>query len=127
MSILAVALVLAAQQAAPPAERRPITEMDLFRFVWIGDPQISPDGSDVDDCAAWHAIRYGTLDGECERKPLVDHCDVACGGGFAVGDRRRSHQHLHSCVHRTRVQGCDEQRKQGGSRDNVIHARTIMA
>ena len=47
MSILAVALVLAAQQAGPPAERRPITEMDLFRFVWIGDPQISPDGSDV--------------------------------------------------------------------------------
>ena len=48
MSILAVALVLAAQQAGPaPAARRPITETDLFRFVWIADPQISPDGADV--------------------------------------------------------------------------------
>ena len=26
---------------------RPITEKDLFRFVWIGDPQMSPDGSRV--------------------------------------------------------------------------------
>ncbi len=29
------------------ADRRPITEEDLFRFVWIADPQISPDGSRV--------------------------------------------------------------------------------
>ncbi|MEY2608902.1 MAG: hypothetical protein QOH31_6783, partial [Verrucomicrobiota bacterium] len=28
-------------------ERRNITEKDLFDFVWIGDPQISPDGSRV--------------------------------------------------------------------------------
>jgi dipeptidyl aminopeptidase/acylaminoacyl peptidase len=27
------------------AERRPITETDLFKFVWIADPQISPDGA----------------------------------------------------------------------------------
>src|SRR6266480_913529 len=27
------------------AEKRPITEKDLFDFVWIGDPQVSPDGS----------------------------------------------------------------------------------
>ena len=48
MSMLAVALVLAAQQAgSPPAARRPITETDLFRFVWIADPQISPDGGRV--------------------------------------------------------------------------------
>lgn len=55
MPTLAVALALAVQMAPatapdpPPAAsaRRPITEMDLFRFVWIGDPQMSPDGSDV--------------------------------------------------------------------------------
>ncbi len=47
MSMLAVALVLAAQQAAPRRRGGPITETDLFRFVWIGDPQISPDGADV--------------------------------------------------------------------------------
>jgi dipeptidyl aminopeptidase/acylaminoacyl peptidase len=29
------------------AERRPITEKDLFKFVWIADPQMSPDGSQV--------------------------------------------------------------------------------
>src|SRR6185369_11008751 len=27
------------------AQKRNITEKDLFNFVWIGDPQVSPDGS----------------------------------------------------------------------------------
>ena len=47
MSLLAVAVVLAAQQAGPIPPRRAITETDLFRFVWIADPRISPDGRDV--------------------------------------------------------------------------------
>ena len=29
------------------AEKRLITERDLFDFVWIGDAQVSPDGSRV--------------------------------------------------------------------------------
>jgi dipeptidyl aminopeptidase/acylaminoacyl peptidase len=29
------------------AEKRVITEKDLFNFVWLGDPQVSPDGSRV--------------------------------------------------------------------------------
>jgi dipeptidyl aminopeptidase/acylaminoacyl peptidase len=29
------------------ADRRPITETDLFQFVWVADPQISPDGKQV--------------------------------------------------------------------------------
>src|ERR1044072_2042675 len=29
------------------AQKRNITENDLFNFVWIGDPQVSPDGSRV--------------------------------------------------------------------------------
>ena len=29
------------------AQKRNITEKDLFDFVWIGDPQVSPDGSKV--------------------------------------------------------------------------------
>jgi dipeptidyl aminopeptidase/acylaminoacyl peptidase len=34
--------------AAPHAQnRRAITETDLFKFTWIADPQISPDGSTV--------------------------------------------------------------------------------
>jgi dipeptidyl aminopeptidase/acylaminoacyl peptidase len=29
------------------AQKRNITEKDLFNFIWVGDPQISPDGSRV--------------------------------------------------------------------------------
>lgn len=29
------------------AEKRAITEKDLFGFIWIGDPQVSPDGAQV--------------------------------------------------------------------------------
>jgi dipeptidyl aminopeptidase/acylaminoacyl peptidase len=28
-------------------QKRNITEKDLFSFVWIGDPQVSPDGSQI--------------------------------------------------------------------------------
>jgi dipeptidyl aminopeptidase/acylaminoacyl peptidase len=38
---------LLAPAVARPADTRPITEMDLFRFVWVADPQISPDGGRV--------------------------------------------------------------------------------
>jgi dipeptidyl aminopeptidase/acylaminoacyl peptidase len=42
-----LALVLAAAGALPAAAKRPIAETDLFKFVWIADPQISPDGKQV--------------------------------------------------------------------------------
>src|SRR5687768_1942725 len=29
------------------AQKRNITERDLFDFAWVGDPQVSPDGSKV--------------------------------------------------------------------------------
>ena len=29
------------------AQKRNITEKDLFNFIWIGDSQVSPDGSRV--------------------------------------------------------------------------------
>lgn len=35
------------------AEKRTITEMDLFKFAWIADPQISPDGSRVAFVKVW--------------------------------------------------------------------------
>src|SRR5438874_13762968 len=41
--IITVALVT----GAVAAEKRTITEKDLFDFVWIGDPQVSPDGNRV--------------------------------------------------------------------------------
>src|SRR5918996_2993446 len=41
-------LVIVVSLAAPAlAQKRSITEKDLFNFVWIGDPQVSPDGSQV--------------------------------------------------------------------------------
>ena len=41
-------LVIVVSLAAPAlAQKRVITEKDLFNFVWIGDPQVSPDGSRV--------------------------------------------------------------------------------
>src|ERR1700720_881884 len=45
------------------AEKRMISEMDLFKFVWIADPQISPDGSRVAFVRVWvnqKADRYDT-------------------------------------------------------------------
>jgi dipeptidyl aminopeptidase/acylaminoacyl peptidase len=40
-------MLLARGTPAVAAEKRPITETDLFRFVWVADPQISPDGKRV--------------------------------------------------------------------------------
>lgn len=42
--VLALALLAGAPRAAA---RRPIAETDLFKFTWIADPQISPNGSTV--------------------------------------------------------------------------------
>jgi dipeptidyl aminopeptidase/acylaminoacyl peptidase len=39
--------VLVAVSSSLFAQKRNITEKDLFDFVWIGDPQISPDGTRV--------------------------------------------------------------------------------
>src|SRR6266571_5029058 len=39
--------VLIAASSSLFTQRRNITEKDLFDFVWIGDPQISPDGTRV--------------------------------------------------------------------------------
>ena len=43
---LAIAVAVFAADSAL-AQRRPITEKDLFSFVWVADPQVSPDGSRV--------------------------------------------------------------------------------
>jgi dipeptidyl aminopeptidase/acylaminoacyl peptidase len=45
LAIAAVVGFLAAQPVH--AQRRPISEKDLFTFVWVADPQISPDGTQV--------------------------------------------------------------------------------
>ena len=52
---LALFLIIAliAPASLQGAEKRVITEMDLFKFVWIADPQISPDGSRVAFVRVW--------------------------------------------------------------------------
>lgn len=46
---LAIVASLAAQNSTPPATspKRAITEKDLFDFIWVANPQLSPDGSRV--------------------------------------------------------------------------------
>ncbi|MDP9097464.1 MAG: S9 family peptidase, partial [Verrucomicrobiota bacterium] len=39
--------ILAAALTATAADKRNITEKDLFDFVWVGDVQVSPDGGRV--------------------------------------------------------------------------------
>ncbi|HJT82740.1 MAG TPA: S9 family peptidase [Chthoniobacterales bacterium] len=46
-SAFVILSVIALTAAAVAAEKRAITERDLFDFVWIGDHQVSPDGSRV--------------------------------------------------------------------------------
>ena len=43
MTLALAGLILGSARADEP--KRPITELDLFRFVWVADPQFSPDGS----------------------------------------------------------------------------------
>jgi dipeptidyl aminopeptidase/acylaminoacyl peptidase len=49
ISLLAVGLMTRVSNGADAATKRKrnITEKDLFDFIWIGDPQLSPDGSRV--------------------------------------------------------------------------------
>ncbi len=56
VSRVTVLLTFALGIASLFAEKRPITEKDLFDFVWIGDLQISPDGTRVAFVAAYGYI-----------------------------------------------------------------------
>jgi dipeptidyl aminopeptidase/acylaminoacyl peptidase len=44
---LALVVLFSSVPLAQAADKRLITETDLFRFVWVADPQISPDGKQV--------------------------------------------------------------------------------
>ena len=43
----ALLLLVCLVSIAALAQKRPITEKDLFKFTWVADPQLSPDGSQV--------------------------------------------------------------------------------
>ena len=42
-----LAVAIAVPLNARQAQKRSIAEKDLFKFVWVADPQISPDGTQV--------------------------------------------------------------------------------
>jgi len=46
-TILLVAALSVFVAGSFAVERRPVAEKDLFKFVWVADPQIAPDGSQV--------------------------------------------------------------------------------
>jgi dipeptidyl aminopeptidase/acylaminoacyl peptidase len=46
-SCFVIFIALLAATSTALGDKRAITEKDLFDFVWIGDPQVSPDGSRV--------------------------------------------------------------------------------
>ena len=45
--VIAVVLAVFATTSPGAAAKRSITETDLYKFTWIADPQISPDGATV--------------------------------------------------------------------------------
>jgi len=45
--IVTVVASMAAQEAQTTPQKRSITEKDLFDFVWVANPQVSPDGTRV--------------------------------------------------------------------------------
>src|SRR5580765_5930823 len=45
--LVRLSIVVLVFAVAASAQKRNITEKDLFDFTWIGDPQISPDGATV--------------------------------------------------------------------------------
>lgn len=46
-TVVCLCAVLLSGAVSAQQQKRLITEKDLFQFTWIGDPQISPDGSQV--------------------------------------------------------------------------------
>ena len=51
--LLFLFLAIAATASPVLAQKRNITEKDLFDFTWVGDPQVSPDGSTVAFVKVW--------------------------------------------------------------------------
>lgn len=45
--VIVLAVLARTSSVSGAAEKRPITETDILDFKWIGDPQVSPDGSQI--------------------------------------------------------------------------------
>ena len=51
--LMILSLIVPLRSYSYGSDKRAITEMDLFKFVWVADPQISPDGSQVVYTRVW--------------------------------------------------------------------------
>ena len=51
--LLLLCLTFVSVSALTAAQKRNITEKDLFDFQWVADPQVSPDGSTVAFVKVW--------------------------------------------------------------------------
>ena len=49
LAVFALVVAVAAQNPSQPAasQKRSITDRDLFDFIWVTNPQVSPDGTRV--------------------------------------------------------------------------------
>jgi dipeptidyl aminopeptidase/acylaminoacyl peptidase len=81
--VVPAAVAGAAGRAAEPA-RRPIAETDLFRFVWVADPQISRDGRRI---AFVRVTVDAKHDGYETALWIVDADAAGTGAGGAAGPR----------------------------------------
>ena len=81
--VVPAAVAGAAGSGAEPA-RRPIAETDLFRFVWVADPQISRDGRHI---AFVRVTVDAKHDGYETALWIVDADAAGTGAGGAAGPR----------------------------------------
>jgi dipeptidyl aminopeptidase/acylaminoacyl peptidase len=81
--VVPAAVTGAAGRAAEPA-RRPIAETDLFRFVWVADPQVSRDGRHI---AFVRVTVDAKHDGYETALWIVDADAAGTGAGGAAGPR----------------------------------------
>ena len=71
---------------AAPAKRA-ITEKDIFDFVWIGSPEIFPDGTQV----AYVRVTVNEKEGRLRHRDLVG-ADRARSGTASINQRPARHQ-----------------------------------
>ena len=74
ISLFAFVLVTQVSGGAPLAMKRAITDKDLFDFVWLGDPQLSPDGS---------RIAYVRVTVNDKKEGYEDYASLFCKTGTA--------------------------------------------
>ena len=117
--ILVVFAAALACGATAAAQKRNITETDLLKFVWVADPQISPDGSRV-------AFVRGRVDEKTDQYDTVD-LDRADRRqrAAATADRRHARQHAALVARRRRLAFVRAVEKDGRVQPPQIHVMAM--